>query len=68
MRKRQTFLLTIMTPENGDASFCGRIKIISSGETQTFTSLEELNQMVASAMEDEMIHQHSAIEKKQKNI
>lgn len=53
MRKRQTFLLTIMTPENGAASFCGRVKVISSGKTCTFTTLDELNGLISSEMSEE---------------
>ncbi len=53
MRKRQTFLLTILTPDSGDASFCGRVKVISSGKTCTFTTLDELNGLIASEMSDE---------------
>jgi hypothetical protein len=55
MRKRQTFLLTILTPENGSTSFCGRLKVISSGRTETFTSLEELYRLIASEMDEELL-------------
>jgi hypothetical protein len=55
MRKRQTFLLTILTPENGSSSFCGRLKVISSGKTATFTSLEELYRLIASEMDEEVL-------------
>ncbi len=56
MRKRQTFLLTILTPENGNSSFCGRLKVISSGRTFTFTSLDELYRLIASEMDEETLH------------
>jgi len=56
MRKRQTFLLTILTPENDTGSFCGRLKVISSGKTCTFTSLEELYRLIASEMDEETLH------------
>ena len=55
MRKRQTFLLTILTPENGDASFCGRLKVISSGKTFTFTSLEDLSHLIAAEMDEDVL-------------
>jgi hypothetical protein len=55
MRKRQTFLLTILTPENDSTSFCGRLKVISTGKTATFTSLEELYRLIASEMDEEML-------------
>jgi hypothetical protein len=65
MRKRQTFLLTILTPENGDASLCGRIKVVSSGETYNFTCQEELNQILASKVEEQDIfHQFARRERK----
>ena len=51
MRKRQTFLLTILSEEDDDASFCGRIKVIASGKTVNFTSLEELRDAIASEMD-----------------
>jgi len=55
MRKRQTFLLTILTPENGADSFCGRLKVISSGKTCTFTSLEDLYRLIASEMDEDVL-------------
>ncbi len=55
MRKRQTFLLTILTPENGSTSFCGRLKVISSGKTETFTTLEELYRLIAFEMDEEVL-------------
>lgn len=55
MRKRQTFLLTILAPETGEAPFCGRVKVIATGRTCTFTSLEELEQMIANEMSENSI-------------
>lgn len=55
MRKRQSFLLTILTPENGTSSFCGRLKVISSGKTCTFTSLEDLYRLIASEMDEDAL-------------
>jgi hypothetical protein len=52
MRKRQTFLLTILTQEDETSCFCGRIKVISSGRTHTFTSLEELYSLISTDMGD----------------
>ncbi len=57
MRKRQTFLLTILTPENEASAFCGRLKVISSGKTCTFTSLEELTRQIASEMGEDVLQQ-----------
>ncbi len=53
MRKKQTFLLTIMTPETGSSTLCGQIKVIASGKTSTFTSLEELYRLLAGEMNEE---------------
>ena len=50
MRKRQTFLLTILTPEYGTASFCGQIKVIATGKVTNFTSTDELYRLIASEM------------------
>ncbi len=57
MRKRQSFLLTILTPDDGDTSFHGQLKVISSGKTCTFTSQEELYSLIASEMGDEVLQQ-----------
>jgi hypothetical protein len=62
MRKRQTFLLTVISPENGSTSFCGRLKNISSGEVATFTNLNELYQLLASEMDKEGIISVSQID------
>lgn len=59
MRKRQTFLLTILTPENGAASFCGQIKVISTGKVASFTNTDELYRLIASEMGEEGIHHPS---------
>ena len=53
MRKKQTFLLTVMTPEDGTNAFRGQIKAIASGKTSNFTSLEELYRLLAVEMGDE---------------
>ena len=52
MRKRQNFLLTVLSSENEDASFCGRLKIISSGKMCTFTNLEELYGLIKDEMDE----------------
>jgi hypothetical protein len=55
MRKRQTFLLTIVTPDNEASSLCGRLKVISSGKTCTFTNLDELYRLIASEMDEDVL-------------
>ena len=59
MRKRQTFLLTILSPESEDASFCGRLKVISSGKTSTFSNLEDLYRLITMEMGEELVQQLS---------
>jgi hypothetical protein len=53
MRKRQSFLLTILTPENAETSLCGKIKVISSGKICTFASIEELYKLISTEMDEE---------------
>ena len=60
MRKRQTFLLTILSEEDESSCFCGRIKVISSGRTSTFTSLDELYSLISSEMGDEVLQRLTA--------
>lgn len=60
MRKRQTFLLTIITSDTGDASLCGRLKVISNGNTFNFACTEELIDLVCSEMEEEALPERSA--------
>ncbi len=55
MRKRQTFLLTILTPDNGTGCLCGKLKVISSGKTSTFTDMDELYRLIASEMDEETL-------------
>jgi len=59
MRKRQTFLLTILSSETGDASFCGRLKVISSGKSFTFSSRDELYALILDEMSGELQQQLS---------
>lgn len=44
-------MLTILTPESETASFCGRLKVISSGKSNTFKNLEELYQLIVSELD-----------------
>jgi hypothetical protein len=53
MRKRQTFLLTIISSENEDACFCGKLKVISSGKTVNFSNLNEFYDLISSELEPE---------------
>jgi len=60
MRTRQTFLLTVLTPENDAGTLRGKLKVISSGKSCTFTSLEELFRLIASEMDEEFIQKLSS--------
>ena len=51
MRKRQTYLLTLLTTEREDGSIRGRIKAISSGKLTNFTSMEELFDLLTEDLE-----------------
>jgi hypothetical protein len=55
MRKRQTFLLTIITSETGEPSLCGRLKVISSGQELNFSCEEELFKLINSEMHQETL-------------
>ncbi len=54
MRKRQTFLLTVIGSENDTASFCGRVKVIASGKTYNFTNLDELHHLIIDEMGEDV--------------
>lgn len=51
MRKRQTYLLTVLTKDRDDVSIRGRIKAISSGKLANFTSIEELFELLIEDLE-----------------
>lgn len=64
MRKKQTFLLTVLTPETDDASFCGKLKDIASGKTCTFTNLDEFYQAISAEInpgEDNPLQPHEIL-------
>lgn len=48
MRKKQTFLLTILSSETGEASYCGKLKVIATGQSSNFTNLQELFDLISS--------------------
>jgi len=64
MRKKQTFMITVITSSPQEdliaaggfsaspEGFCGQIKVISSGRICNFTNLSELNQLIATEMND----------------
>lgn len=46
MRKKCSFLLTILPPEEKEANLHGRLEVISSGKIERFASLEELQALI----------------------
>ncbi len=42
MRKKHSFLLTILPAENENSPVHGRLEVISTGQVEMFSSLEEL--------------------------
>lgn len=46
MRKKHSFLLTIFPDEEQQTGLRGRLEMISSGSTYTFTNLEELQKLI----------------------
>jgi hypothetical protein len=46
MRKKHTFLLTIFPSEDQQPALCGRLQLINTGATYTFTNLIELQQFI----------------------
>lgn len=50
MRKRQTFLLTVLTTETEGASLCGRLKVISSGKSSNFSDIQELFTLITTEL------------------
>lgn len=59
MRKRQTFLLTVLREDSEEPKLRGRVKAIATGRTGTFTSLDELYSLISSEMEDEALQRIS---------
>ncbi len=42
MRKKHSFLLTILPDENDSSPVHGRLEVISTGQSEMFSSLDEL--------------------------
>ena len=51
MRKKYTFLLTILPAESNCVPVQGRIEVISTGKTEIFTSLEELRSIIENTIQ-----------------
>jgi len=46
MRKKYTFLLTILPTEDDDEALRGRIQLVQSNQADTFTNLDELRKLI----------------------
>jgi hypothetical protein len=52
MRKKYTFLLTILPTEDDDEALHGRIQLVQSSRADTFTSVDELKGLIHQALEN----------------
>jgi hypothetical protein len=53
MRKRKSFLLTIVAAEDESPMLCGRLKTIATGQTTSFCSADELKSLILSELASE---------------
>ena len=51
MRKRKSFLLTIIAAEEESPLLCGRLKTIATGQTSSFCSADELKNLILSELD-----------------
>lgn len=52
MRKRQSFLLTLIPAEDDQFSIHGKITTISNGRTSSFANLDELYELLKDELRD----------------
>jgi len=50
MRKKYTFLLTILPTEDEDDALRGRLQLVQSNRAETFTNVEELQVLINRAL------------------
>jgi hypothetical protein len=46
MRKRLTFLVTVLEADEGDADLRGRLQVVNNGETRNFKNIDELDECI----------------------
>jgi hypothetical protein len=46
MRRKYTFLLTILPTEDDQEDLCGRLQLVQSNRADNFTSLKELRDLI----------------------
>jgi hypothetical protein len=52
MRKRQSFLLTLIPAEDDQSSIHGKITTITNGRTSSFANLDELYELLKDELRD----------------
>lgn len=52
MRKRQSFLLTLIPAEDDQSSIHGKITTITNGRTSNFANLDELYELLKDELKD----------------
>ncbi len=51
MRKKYTFLLTILPTEDDDEALRGRLQLVQSNRADTFTNLDELRKLIQQVLD-----------------
>ncbi len=46
MRRRKSYLLTVVPAEGAQNELCGQVKSIATGELNTFSNIEELKKLL----------------------
>ena len=46
MRKKYTFLLTVLPSEDREENLQGKLQLVQSKQAQTFTNLDELEELI----------------------
>jgi len=65
MRRKSTFLLTILPAETSEQELHGSLKAVADGSSATFSNLDELYQLIHRAIADqgeEMPKKHAAMQ------
>jgi len=50
MRRKYTFLLTVLQPEDTDEALHGRLQLIQNQEADTFNGISELKDLIENAI------------------
>jgi hypothetical protein len=60
MRKKHSFLLTVLSSRDEDQKLQGRLEVITTGKTTTFTNLEELLELIKAEIQIQQPDQEPA--------